>query len=117
MAVAAARACGKLIRSGGMPAASTPAPAAPIPPPRRRSSSGSVRTSLAPLMPTGWPAEGDGAAVDVHPVRGQAESRVAGEGDPGEGLVDLDQVQLAEAQGAVAAQGVADRTLAGWCSN
>ena len=41
-------------------------------------------------------AEGDGAAVDVDPVRGQAEVPRGGEHDSSEGLVDLDQVQVAD---------------------
>ena len=36
-------------------------------------------------------AEGDGAAVDVKPVQGQAEIPRGGEHDSSEGLVDLDQ--------------------------
>src|SRR6202050_1779611 len=56
-----------------------------------------------------WMAKGDGAAVNVHPVQAQPEVPRRGEGDPGEGLVDFDQVQVTEGQGAVAAQGIADR--------
>ena len=56
--------------------------------------------------------ESDGTAVDVNPAWGHAEVPRRGEGDRGEGLVDLDQVQVAETQGTVTAQGIADRV--GW---
>src|SRR6185437_11934508 len=53
-------------------------------------------------------AEGDGAAVDVDAIRGDAEVAHRGEGDSGERLVDLDEVQVVEAGGAIAAECVPD---------
>ena len=54
-------------------------------------------------------AESDRATVDVDSLCGHAKVARGGEAHPGEGLVDLDKVQVADTQGAVAAQRVADR--------
>jgi hypothetical protein len=54
-------------------------------------------------------AQGDGAAVDVDPSGGDAEIAHRRQSYPREGLVDLDQVQVADVQPAVSPQGGTDR--------
>jgi hypothetical protein len=53
--------------------------------------------------------QGDGAAVDIDPFGGDAEVMRRRQGYAGEGLVDLDQVQVGDGQRAVSPQGVTDR--------
>ena len=67
--------------------------AAPRPPPRRRSSWTRCSASLAPGRADRM-AERDRAAVDVDQLRADAEVAHRLDGDRGERLVDLDQVQV-----------------------
>ena len=72
--------------------------AMPYRPPRRRSS----RTRVVGEAGAGAAervAEGDRAAVDVEPLLVDAELADAGEDLGGEGLVELDQVDLVERRG------------------
>jgi hypothetical protein len=59
--------------------------------------------------------KGNGTAVDVDLVGGHAEVARGHEGDCGERLVDLKEVQVLDAKGTVAAQRVLI-ALAGWSS-
>jgi hypothetical protein len=57
--------------------------------------------------------DGDGAAVDVHDVVGDAEVAHGGDTDGGERLVELEQVDVADAL-AGAVERRLDRPLDGW---
>ena len=67
--------------------------AAPTPPPRRLSSSARCSTIRAPDMPTGWPSA---IAPPLTLTLSSVEAELAGrrDADRGEGLVELDQVEV-----------------------
>ena len=88
------------------PAHSVPTP---MPPPRRRSSWSQGDQEARPRAGDGV-TEADAAAVDVHDVVREAQLARGGHGHGGEGLVDLDQVDVGLAQpGPVQGPGDADR--------
>jgi len=67
--------------------------AAPVPPPRAAQFHGQGEHEACPAHTDGV-AQGDRAAVNVHPVGGYAEIPHRGERDRGERLVDLQEVQI-----------------------
>ena len=67
----------------------------PSSPSRRSSSATRVAISRAPVAPTGV-AEGDRAAVDVHPVHVGLQFALPGQHHGGERLVDLEQVDVVD---------------------